>query len=249
MKHQSVLAPLRPYIGSWLPADRKTKTGAKEILAARLDAPALAQWFRLVSLTGHNRSRHLWSWRLVPYFDDENNSSKEKLLEKAVACHLPIATWANQVVTASGLSLNSGDGHRNIDLINKTGPARYRFIELKIESNNPVYAAVELLEYGLLYWWARQHPEIHIKGREDQALFGAEHIVMEVLAPTAYYTGYDKAALVRFADLLSKAFNQLTQGQPKIEFVFAVLELSSEPASWDKATLEAALGNPRRLQC
>jgi len=246
MKHPSVLAPLRPLIRSWLAFRFETKNGAREILANPLDVPDFGKWFQVIAPTGRNSSKYLWKWRIKEVIADKN-SSEEKIMEKAVARYLPKEEWANQIVTASGLSHDRGDGHRNIDLINRTGPDRYRFIELKIKSNNPVYAAVELLEYALLYWWARQHPETHKSEREDKEVLSARHIDMEILAPIEFYTGYDVISLRKFAGVLTTSFNRLTQGHLKIKFRFAVFVLPPKPVTWDRRSLEAALSSPREL--
>lgn len=151
MNNPSVLNDLRPLIRRWLASPHETKCGARAILKSSVMPPPLEEWVQTITLRGTNSSTELWKWRSVPAHADWN-SSKEKVLEKTAAEKLPKAEWANQVVTASGLSRNPGDGRRNIDLVHRTSAAKYRFIELKIGSNNPVYAAIELLEYALLYW-------------------------------------------------------------------------------------------------
>ena len=208
--------------------------------------PPLEEWVRTITLRGTNSSTELWKWRSVPA-RAEWNSSKEKVLEKAAAKELPQAEWANQVVTASGLSRNPGDGRRNIDLVHRTSAAEYRFIELKIGSNNPVYAAIELLEYALLYWWSRQHPEFHKEGRENPELLSAKFIAMEVLAPRKYYDGFDAVLLRRFAAILTESYNKLTAGELKVEFRFSVLVLPDQPQAWDRKVLEAGLVSPQQL--
>ena len=247
MKHPSVLDSVRPLIREWLGFRYETKTGAISILRNPLKAPDLTTCFQAIAPIGLNRSKLLWKWRSAEVIADQN-SSEEKILEKAAVCHLPKSEWANQVVTASGLSFYSGDNRRNIDLVNRTGPGRYRFIELKTgESDNPVYAAVELLEYALLYWWSRQHPETHKAERENKELFAATHIAMEILAPNKFYAGYDTVSLRNLSDVLTKSFNRLTRGQLEVKFKFTVLELPSKGRKWDKQLLEMALSNPPGL--
>lgn len=208
--------------------------------------PPLEEWVQTITLRGTNSSTELWKWRSVPAHADWN-SSKEKVLEKTAAEKLPKAEWANQVVTASGLSRNPGDGRRNIDLVHRTSAAKYRFIELKIGSNNPVYAAIELLEYALLYWWSRQHPEFHKEGRENSELLSAKFITMEVLAPRKYYDGFDAVLLRRFAAILTDSYNKMTAGELKVEFRFSVLVLPDLPRAWDRKVLEAGLVSPPQL--
>ena len=246
MNNPSVLTELRPLIREWLVMRYETKSEARELLQRTMAAPTLEKWVRKITMRGTNNSQELWKWRTVPAIA-KRNSSKEKVLEKAVASVLPPAEWANQVVTASGLSRNSGDGRRNIDLVQRIGQGRFRFIELKIGSNNPVYAAVELLEYALLYWWLRQHPEFQKEGREDPELLSAKFIAMEVLAPRKYYEGFDLGLLRNFAATLTKSYNAMTASELKVEFRFGVLVLPDEPRDWDRKVLETGLGSPQHL--
>ncbi len=169
MKNPSVLNDLRPLIRKWLALRHETKSGARAILKSSLMSPPLEEWARSITLRGTNGSTELWKWRSVPA-RAEWNSSKEKVLEKAVAGKLPKAEWANQVVTAAGLSRNSGDCRRNIDLVHRTGAEKFRFIELKIGSNNPVYAAIELLEYALLLPNTRTASAAYVANRILQTL-------------------------------------------------------------------------------
>ena len=246
MKNPSVLNDLRPLIRKWLALRYETKSGARAILKSSLMTPPLEEWVRRITLRGTNGSTELWKWRSVPACA-EWNSSKEKVLEKAVAGKLPEAEWANQVVTAAGLSRNSGDCRRNIDLVHRTGAGEFRFIELKIGSNNPVYAAIELLEYALLYWWSRQHPGFHKEGREDIELLSAKFIAMEVLAPKKYYEGFDAVLLRNFAAILANSYNKMTACKLNVEFRFGVLVLPDQPPAWDRKVLEAGLISPQQL--
>src|SRR5579862_1258800 len=74
----------------------------------------------------------------------EHNPSKETQLERAIARVMPEA-WVNQVPTASGLT-DADDGKRSLDLVWQAASGRFEFIELKVESDNPLHAAMELLQ-------------------------------------------------------------------------------------------------------
>lgn len=52
-------------------------------------------------------------------------------------------------------------GRRAIDLVHRIAPGHFEFIELKTGSNTPLYAAFEILGYGLSWCLARQHPAQH----------------------------------------------------------------------------------------
>lgn len=59
------------------------------------------------------------------------------------------------------------------------------FIELKLDSDNPLYAAFEILGYGVAYIQARQHG-LGGKGIHDVML--ADRIDLVVLAPKRWYS-------------------------------------------------------------
>jgi hypothetical protein len=117
------------------------------------------------------------------------NQSPEKILEKVIAMLLDEA-WSNQVVTASGL-VPQADQLRNIDLVHDCGNKEFEFIELKygtaeqgFGSNNPLYAAWEVVLYGLLYAYAR----LHLPVTHGKPLLQATMIRLVVLAPEGFYT-------------------------------------------------------------
>jgi hypothetical protein len=87
-----------------------------------------------------------WRFAKKTYIADRN-TSPEKTLEKTIA-KITDADWVNQVPTASGLWNASADTHRNIDLVHRLGPKQYEFIELKVETDTPLKAAMESLIYG-----------------------------------------------------------------------------------------------------
>ena len=68
--------------------------------------------------------------------------------------------------------------------------------KLKVGSDTPLYAAMEVLQYGLLYVFSRQYrDELHYT--DDRPLLKARRIDLKVLAPAAYYGEYRIDWLVR----------------------------------------------------
>jgi hypothetical protein len=114
------------------------------------------------------------------------NKSAEKILEKAIARILP--DWVNQVPTASGLVSPRRDRHRNIDLVHRVSPDEFEFVELKIDSDNPLMAAMELLQYFALFLFARQAFPAFTAQRE---VLNARIVHLSVLAPQHFYHEYD----------------------------------------------------------
>jgi hypothetical protein len=135
---------------------------------------------RTVQLSSAN-----WRFEPQPHIADRNKSP-EKVLEKAIARLLP--DWVNQVPTASGLTSSGRDRHRNIDLVHRISPGEYEFVELKIDSNNPLMAAMELLQYYALFLFARRAFPSFAAQCE---VLNARLVHLRVLAPQRFYHGYD----------------------------------------------------------
>jgi hypothetical protein len=115
----------------------------------------------------------------------------EKTLEKYLA-QLGLDWLANQVVTSSGV-VDRGDTGRNVDLVCRDGNPinrEYRFIELKVDSDQPLYAAIECLGYGLVYVFSRIHAK-DLGYDEKLELMRAQIIHLRTLAPPEFYRDFD----------------------------------------------------------
>jgi hypothetical protein len=106
----------------------------------------------------------------------------EKRLQKAIAIRPQNEGWGNDVPTASGL-VNDRGRQMNIDLAHQI-PDGFEFIELKLRSNTPYAAALQILRYGAVYLF-RLEPELVRRFKGNQML-NAKRIVLEVLAPGRY---------------------------------------------------------------
>lgn len=135
------------------------------------------------------------------------NKSLEVKLERAIV-RIPKETWpdadnwGNQIPTASGLMNKSSDKRRALDLVRGRKDGSCEFIELKVNSDNPLYAAMEILTYSALYMFSRknrgklgynksQNPLLW--ATNTQANIQADNpadIHLKVLAPCDYYKGY-----------------------------------------------------------
>ncbi len=167
------------------------------------------------------------NWRLEKQKGiSANNNSSEVSLERAIV-NIPseiwpdAANWFNQVPVASGL-VDPHEGGRRVDLVHDCGDKAYEFIELKVDSNTPLYAAMEILKYGVLYIFCRQDDRvskcINRKGGpiidRERKLMRAEKIHLKVLAPAKYYEGYD---LLWLEDKLNNGLAKFL-AQPKFMF-------------------------------
>jgi len=145
-----------------------------------------------------NRSRENWRWHRPQPQSAAHNTSAEVVLERAIALtskNSGRADWANQVPVASGLILGAADGRRAIDLVHQCGERHFELIELKIASDTPLYAAVEVIGYGCIWLLARTHPPA-----VTTSILEADHIDLRVLAPPAYYARYDLTELEAVLD-------------------------------------------------
>lgn len=123
-----------------------------------------------------------WLWRHnVP---KDSNSSREIELERQIVTRSGTSGWTCQLSTTSGLLRPHSDKRRAIDLACRIEPNAYRFIELKVKSDNPLYATFEVLGYGLAYCLARHYG---FGGTGEHNVMEASHIVLEVLAPECWY--------------------------------------------------------------
>ncbi len=139
------------------------------------------------------RSKENWRWEPRLKLDPRNKGEKE--LEKLAAFLLEESEWTNQIPVCSGLMPEYDEVHRAIDLGRKISDNKFEFIELKFRLENgnltgdrhPLYAALELLEYGMLYLFARANELI--EKSKDLRQAGTVHLV--VLGPEAWYSEYN----------------------------------------------------------
>jgi hypothetical protein len=130
-------------------------------------------------------ARSCENWRFAKMLAiDADNRSPEKRLEKAIVLAAD-DSWANQIPTASGL-LDSSGRQCNIDLA-KRQSSEYWLFELKCESDHPISSAMQILRYGLLYVFWRDHIDELMRSIERPPLLAATTVHLRVLAPTNYY--------------------------------------------------------------
>ncbi|WP_294532300.1 hypothetical protein [uncultured Rhodoblastus sp.] len=186
-----------------------------------------------------NRSQQNWRWQLQTQISG-NNRSREVVLERkiAAACqHACPKDWANQVPVASGLIAGPAGGRGAIDLAHRCGERRFELIELKIASDTPLHAAVEIIEYGCIWLLARANPP-----SLKPEILDADHVDLRVLAPVDYYRGYN---LTELEAALNRGCRALGQAQGvTMTFAFHALDerLVGSVTLGDEALL-AALDN------
>lgn len=135
-------------------------------------------------------SRKLWSLRRRTNMDPDN-TDPEVLLERSVSLLARTGRmpgWYNQCPIASGIVSNWSDRRSAVDLVHwseSTGNAR--LIELKWKSDDPHTALQQILQYGIVYILCRVHKKS--LPLQDRCLMDAQHVALEVVAPSPYYEG------------------------------------------------------------
>jgi hypothetical protein len=177
------------------------------------------------------------NWRFEPCTKiDPNNKSREKRLEKDFTREKP-PDWANQVPVASGVASPYSDRKTSLDLVRRVRKDHeYVFYELKIKSDNPLYAAIEILRNGIIYLAARrrvmdQAPADQYLITKNKELLKATRVHLAVLAPENFYRSDKRYKL----DVLAGAINEGLKsflvdqalGLEAMDFAFEAL-----PADW-----------------
>ena len=182
---------------------------------------------------GRIPSKENWRWKKNPMIKEAQNgktgnSSSEVGLEKAIVKISPqiwpeVSEWSNQAPTSSGLLGRYSDRKRAIDLVHRWQDGEYvdyEFIELKVDSNNPVSAAMEIMVYGMLYVLSRDHIEEMRYASELNPLLWARNIHLQVLAPHKYYSGYNLARFEKTLDEALGDFLRLKKRRFRMRFEF-----------------------------
>jgi hypothetical protein len=118
-----------------------------------------------------------------------HNPSQEKTLEKLTVFLLDDG-WVNQIPVCNGLVADGRADACRIDLGHRIAEREYELIELKFGtegisgSDHPLFAAMEVVHYGLMYLLFRQRRFPIQRGHH---LLRADRIKLIVLAPAAWY--------------------------------------------------------------
>ncbi|MBT4040230.1 MAG: hypothetical protein HOC63_07965 [Rhodospirillales bacterium] len=162
------------------------------------------------------------NWRLERQtYIGSTNDSPEVLLERTISILADrgfINDWYSQIPVASGLI----DGHANkrtaVDLL-RHHKDQTNLIELKWESDTPLYAATEILRYGLAYLLAFSNKDR--MGYADKVLLKVENVALQVLAPSTYFRRYELGWLARELNEQLQAFSgEKTENRLEMTFQF-----------------------------
>ena len=150
-------------------------------------------WLAAIDSGYTNPSKENWRWKrhldLAP-----ENTSPELRLERAIVATCG-ESWSNQMPVASGLVGPASNRRAAVDLVHRKDPTTYSLIELKVDSDNPLFAAIEILIYGLLFVWSRENQNSLRYDIQKQPVLGANDVTLSVLAPERFFEGMDLTAL------------------------------------------------------
>src|SRR6266849_2360299 len=116
-------------------------------------------WNGAVRTGPRSHSLQNFRWHCPKPDFSEHNTSAEVTLERALIRALSKADrkdWSNQVPLISGIAGPHAFKKCAVDLVHRRGESSFEFVELKVNSDTPVHAAVEVLVYGLLWLLSRR---------------------------------------------------------------------------------------------
>jgi len=201
-----------------------------------------ANWGAYVTPSSLAASSENWRWRVPQTYISEHNVSSEVVLERAIvnACERQgRMDWANQVPVCSGVVGLSGERRRAIDLVHEKAPGHFQFIELKVGSDTPLFAAVEIIAYACVWLLSRDVPGA------SSPLLAARQVEAIVLAPDSYYARFNLSGIEARLDHELAVLGQ--EKNVELSFSFEVFfdELAHQPVS-DEA-VDMLLAKRRRL--
>lgn len=217
-------------------AERRPDTLDIEALIPKVYQKIEQNWKSVARRTPSSKNWDL-TWKLATESDDKprevrlaaKSASAEVVLERLIiqaVLNRHQDDWFHQCPTASGVYSTRSD-RCHIDLIRQISDEEFELVELKVASNNPVFAAFEILRNGLLYLHARRCLDVHYAGKR---LLKATKVRLTVLAPFAYYTYKRKgrSAQPKVYDLgwfekgLSRAISVFAKNECEMIFAFDV---------------------------
>ncbi len=162
-------------------------------------------------------SKENWRFEKKPEMPHNPKSKREEMeLEKTI---VKFPDWVNQVPTSLHL-ISSSRSNPRIDLVHRLGIRKeaYEFIELKVGSDTPMYAAFQIVISGLIYLMSRKfYTSEYIDSKE---ILKARKVHLQTLAPHGYYSGYSLSWLENELNRGLKAFVSGKFNNIEIDFTF-----------------------------
>ncbi len=152
-------------------------------LVKRLYNELATAWHGTMATAPRSTGSSNWRFKKRPDIAPEHPGS-EVTLERAIV-QVTDSNWTNQSPTLAGV-LDAGGRACNLDLIHREGTA-YTFIELKVADKGPLYAAMESLQYGIVYLFSRVHAVPLRYDANQVEVLRATAVHLRVLAPAVYF--------------------------------------------------------------
>jgi hypothetical protein len=177
---------------------RKTPSEGPDVVRALFAEVDLA-WSTAANSEAFRLSAENFRWLKPQLSLGGNNRSPETTLERALisaCCRLGRTDWTNQVPLISGLAGSRAYKRRAIDLVHRVAAKHFEFVELKIGSDTPLYAASEIVLYGLL--WLLTCRDRSLLSLPASPLLDAKRLRLSVLAPRAFYADAELKDMTAF---------------------------------------------------
>ena len=166
------------------------------------------QMMRNWGAAGCSATKSKENWRFTKHVAfASNNRSPEVLLERTIA-RVTGDQWANQIPVDSGLLGNSS---KTLDLAYSQGDV-VDLVELKVASNTPLSAAIQVLNYGLANVFLQINRDRVLPSGSENLLLNAKQLRLHVLAPVKSYQKFNKVSgwLQQFEACLQRGVIEFT---------------------------------------
>jgi hypothetical protein len=218
-----------------IPADADLRPLAPAVLAR------IARNFYRAGLTpGQTCSPENWRFELKRDYSLHTTSQEVRLEREWVRRQIE-TSWCNQIPVASGFTGPTSGKRRAIDLGWNINSESAVFVELKWDTNDPIYAAFEIFTYGILYVFARRFLTEHYR---TTPWMGMKRVLLTVLTPAAFYDDYPRNVVAWLERQLNCAVATLTADHKDDPFRmgFCFAELRPEfKKGWTGAALDETI--------
>lgn len=158
-----------------------------ERLVADIFERLSANWSKVNARLVRKPSAENFRWFKPKKQIGQANTSPEVTLERAFISGCLAAgrtDWSNQVPLISGVAGSRAYKRWAIDLVHKR-PDGFEFVELKIDSDTPLSATMQVMQYGML--WLLSRNDRHRLGYGGNPILEAPALHLSVLAPLKFY--------------------------------------------------------------
>lgn len=191
----------------------------------------------LSTLPAGAASRENFRWHYPQTALAAHNSSREVTLEREFirACQRAgRLDWSNQVPVVSGIAGSHAYKRQAIDLVQQLRDGSFEFVELKVDSDTPLYAAMEVVRYGLL-WLLTRAAKTEL-GYGSNVILDAPALRLTTLAPLKFYANRTPPHL---AVQLDQGFSKLARHHG-VDMHFCQMEFPHD-FHWPASTSERML--------